>query len=321
MIPLLAALLAAVLAAPGGTTEDGPPLSATAPSLAASLSCPSSSGPRPAGRGGRTQPESVLLVHGTGSNSAESWSWNYLRALPELGFVVCTVDLPDRSLGDIQVATEYVVYAVREMAARFGRPVDVIGHSQGGLEARWALRWWPGLRRLVDDDVSLGTPNHGTSDADWYCRGRRSCPPAVQQLRTDSRFLAALNQGDETPGDVSYTTVASLDDEVVRPVQSPALVGAVNVVVQDLCPGRPVHHAGFLHDAATFAVVLDALTRPGPADPRAFDPAVCTAPWMPGVVEPFTGNVIFYGNSLVALLGYRDNVDAEPPVAPYAAGR
>ena len=311
MIPLLAALLAAVLAAPGGTTEDGPPLSVTAESLAASLSCPSSSGARP---------ESVLLVHGTATNSAESWSWNYVRALPGLGFVVCTVDLPDRSLGDIQVATEYVVYAVREMAARFGRPVDVIGHSQGGLEARWALRWWPGLRRLVDDDVSLGTPNHGTSDADWYCRGR-SCPPAVQQLRTDSRFLAALNQGDETPGDVSYTTVASLDDEVVRPVQSPALVGAVNVVVQDLCPGRPVHHAGFLHDAATFAVVLDALTRPGPADPEAFDPAVCTAPWMPGVVEPFTGNVIFYGNALVALAGYPDDVEAEPPVAPYANGR
>jgi triacylglycerol lipase len=312
VVPLLVALLAAVLAAPAGTTEDGPPLSATAESLAASLSCPSSSGPRP---------ESVLLVHGTASNSTESWSWNYLRALPELGFVVCTVDLPGRSLGDIQVATEYVVHAVREMATRFGRPVDLIGHSQGSLEARWALRWWPGLRLLVDDDVSLGGPNHGTSDADWYCQQRRSCPPAVQQQRTDSRFLAALNAGDETPGSVSYTTVASRDDEIVRPVQSPALVGAVNIVVQDLCPGRPVHHAGLLHDAATFAVVLDALTRPGPADPGALDPAVCTAPWMPGVVEPFTGNAIFYGNAAAALFGYPDNVDAEPSVASYAGGR
>jgi hypothetical protein len=42
---------------------------------------------------------------------------------------------------------------------------------------------------------------------------------------------------------------------------------------------------------------------------------------MPGVVEPFTGNVIFYGNALVALAGYPDDVEAEPPVAPYAGGR
>jgi hypothetical protein len=37
----------------------------------------------------------VLLVHGIASTGAESWDWNYVPALTNAGFDVCTVDLPD----------------------------------------------------------------------------------------------------------------------------------------------------------------------------------------------------------------------------------
>jgi hypothetical protein len=136
-------------------------------------------------------------------------------------------------------------------------------------------------------------------------------------MRFGSHFLTALNRGDETPGDVDYTSVFSQNDELVQPPSSARLDGAVNVLVQDLCPGRSVHHGGALHDAAVFAVVLDALTHPGPADPARVDRAACLRPWMPGVDEPVTGNAMLYGPAFLALLQH-DTVPAEPPLAPYA---
>ena len=303
------AVVAAAVLRPGGVaaSAEGPALSVAEGRLAASLSCSSRFS---------AEHDPVLLVHGTATNTHDSWSWNYMRALPAMGFDVCTVDLPDRALGDIQRATEYVVHAIRTVAAAAGRPVDVIGHSQGSLEPRWALRWWPDVRRLVDDDVSLGGPHHGASGADQFCT-TGSCAPAAQQMRRGARFLTALNAGDETPGDVDYTSVFSANDELVQPPASARLAGAVNVLVQDLCPGRFVHHAGLVHDSAVFAVVLDALTHAGPADPSRFDRAVCQQPWMDGVAEPVTGNVMLYGPAFVAVATYQA-VPEEPPLAPYA---
>ena len=111
------------------TAAEGPALSVADDRLASSLSCP---GRFAEGR------EPVLLVHGTATNSHDTWSWNYLRAVPAFGVSVCTVELPDRALGDIQVSAEYVVHAIRAVSAASGKRVDVIGHSQGSLEPGWA---------------------------------------------------------------------------------------------------------------------------------------------------------------------------------------
>jgi putative serine esterase DUF676 len=50
------------------------------------------------------------------------------------------VTLPGTGMGDIQVAGEYVVYAIRTMHAAYGGRIDIVGHSQGGMVPRWALR-------------------------------------------------------------------------------------------------------------------------------------------------------------------------------------
>src|SRR5437762_2819475 len=98
--------------------------------------------------------EPVLLVHGTFATDRENWGFNYALVLPKLGYDVCTVTLPNRSLGDIQVSSEYVVYAIEHMAAASGRKVDVMGHSQGAMQERWAVKWWPTVRSEVDDLVT-----------------------------------------------------------------------------------------------------------------------------------------------------------------------
>jgi pimeloyl-ACP methyl ester carboxylesterase len=158
------ATLAAALAMPGAAhaafappDTPGPPLSVPKDKLAAALDC--------TGGLGRASRAPVLLVAGTTLNPEVEFSWNWEPALSQLGWPYCTVALPNDGMSDIQIAGEYVVYAIRRMHARSERRVDVIGHSQGGMVPRWALRFWPRTRRTVGDLVGLSASNHGTVDA------------------------------------------------------------------------------------------------------------------------------------------------------------
>ena len=307
----LVVLLALGLAAAACTPPGDPPLSVPERLLADALRCPATFTHR------AHQP--VLLVHGTFATPEENWSWNYANALPAAGYDVCTVRLPDRSTGDIQVSSEYVVYAVRKIYERSGSKVDVLGHSQGGLQPRWAVRWWPSLRTKVDDLVMLGTPNHGTLVADQATP--LGAPPAAWQMRTNSRFIAALNSEDETPGPMSYTSLYTLSDELVQPVvpaATAAVAGGRNLLVQNLCPGRVVDHVGLAYDAAAHDMVIDAFTHPGPADPARFDRSTCLQVAFDGVApEPLLSTGIAELQDGSGFTG-APNATEEPPLQPYA---
>jgi triacylglycerol lipase len=280
---LLCTLAAAVLAlssfTPAGAATEGPALHEASEKLAAALSCP-------AEFHGAHEP--VLFVHGT-AGTGEAWSWNYGKVLPPQGYDVCTVTLPDFARADMQVSTEYVVHAVRVMAARSGGKVDVVGFSQGPVEPRWAIKWWPDVRASIDDLVSVAGVVHGFTLTEAFCV--QSCIAPFWQMKPDSKFLAALNAGDESPGDVSYTSVYTRTDQAVWVnggegdpwTQSAALGGATNIAIQDLCPGRVVGHFETIYDAAFYAVILDALTHPGPAEVTRVDRGVCGQTVMPGV--------------------------------------
>src|SRR4051794_23379652 len=303
---LLAVLALLAVAAPARAAD--PPLRTPAAQLAAALSCPSGLASAPH--------EAVLLVHGTGLNAEESWAWNYVKTLPPLGRPPCTVTLPDKALGDIQVATEYVVYAIRRVAALSRRRIDVITHSQGGMEGRWAVRWWRSARDRVDDLVLLASPNHGIAAAD-LCAASGNCWSAVWQMRTGSTFLTSLDR-DESPAGVSVTNVYSQTDELVEPSTTVPTAGASNVALQSICPGRPVHHAGLLADAVSGALVLDALSHPGGADPARIGRAVCAQALMPGTdpASVAAGNAVLYSHAAQAFADH-PGVSAEPPLAAY----
>jgi triacylglycerol lipase len=229
---------------------------------------------------GHGRGEPVLLVHGTAVTRRQNWAWSYWPALASAGFEVCWVALPNAGLGDIQVAAEYVARAVEKMAARSGEHVDVIGHSQGGLVARWAIKYFA-ARELVDDLVEFAAPNHGTRAAQQAIAANK-CFAACWQMREGARFLAALNADDESPGRASYTSIYTANDEFVRPVESSVLVGASNVLVQDVCPGRPVEHLLMAGDAVTWELTVDALTHAGPAQPDRISALSCFKLALPG---------------------------------------
>jgi triacylglycerol esterase/lipase EstA (alpha/beta hydrolase family) len=308
---LLAVAAAAALTPAASARQRDPRLKVPAAELRQALECP--------GGFAHRARNPVLLVHGTGTNPEDSWSWNYARTLPELGYDACTVRLPDDALGDIQVGSEYVVYAIRRMRRASGRKLTVIGHSQGGLEPRWAIRWWPrSVRPRVEDYIGLASPNHGVRDADT-CAGSGDCWPAVWQMASRSRFLAALNSVDETPRGVSYTSIYSESDELVQPVGTSDLQGGSNIRIQAICPGRPVHHVGLVHEAVTFELVMDAMTHPGPASPQRIDRSACARGNMPGVsaADAAAGNSALYGNAARAFSEH-PGVSEEPRLRRYA---
>jgi len=315
------AALAAVFATAGGAASAathaghsriaaaGPHLRVPERLLADALDCPA-----------QLDRKTVLLVHGTSVTAEENWGWNYVLALPHYGFDVCTVLLPDRELSDVQMTSEYVVYAIRAIHQRTDRRIDVVGLSQGALQPRWAIKWWPDIRHDIDDYVSMAGTNHGALFGDLDCV--YSCPPALWQQTQHSNFLAALNRGDESPDEPSYTSVYSLTDEIIQPV-APAPVaaigGASNVAVQDVCPGRYVGHVQSASDAAYFGVVLDALTHVGPADPSRVDRDLCTQSVMP-YVDPVTA--VKRTGEVYAFAGIvqseHEKTTAEPPLRGYA---
>src|SRR4051794_2250209 len=184
----------------------GPALSVSPAALKASLHCEGDF------RHGTLQP--VLLSPGTSATPEQNFSWNYERAFSAQHRPWCDVTKPHHTLGDIQVAGEYLVYAIRTMHAMAHRRVAVLGHSQGGMSMRWALRFWPDTRPMVDDIIGMAPTNHGTTAAGSCDAG---CVPANWQQGATSHFIAALNSRTETFRGISYTNVFTHTDEEVKP--------------------------------------------------------------------------------------------------------
>jgi hypothetical protein len=308
----------AATATPAG--NDGPALDVPQAQLAASLSCEPSVA--------NATREAVLLVPGTTLVPSVNFDWNYERSLTADDIPWCTVTLPENAMGDIQTAGEYVVYAIRTMAATSKRKVDILGYSQGGMVPRWALKWWPDTRALVDAYVGLDPSNHGTVDAYPVCAA--GCAAAFWQQQSGSNFLTALNAGGETFAGISYTVVYSIEDEVVvpnEPVASSSSLstggGAIaNIAVQSICPTDVADHLAMgSYDPVGYALAIDAFTHAGPAVASRIPASVCLSLYQPGV-DPttFVQNDAAYDAYVANTIARTPFISAEPTLAPYASG-
>jgi hypothetical protein len=267
----------------------------------------------------------ILLVPGTNLEPQSNYSWNYERAFSALGRPYCSISLPYDTMGDIQVAGEYIVYALRAMASMAGRKVDVLGFSQGGMVPRWALRFWPDTRSLVNDLVGLDPSNHGTLDTAVLCHA--VCPPAYWQQASQSHFIAALNSGAETFEGIDYTVIYSHTDEIVVPNLSASGSSSLhtgagqiaNIAVQQICPADTSDHLAMgSYDAVGYALVIDAFTHAGPADPARISRSVCTQPFQPGVnPATFATDYAAYLSAVGQAELQSPEVSAEPALACY----
>jgi hypothetical protein len=212
------------------------------------------------------------------------------------------------------------------MHARSGQKVQIVGWSQGGGPMpRWALRWWPDIRQLVDGVIGIDPPNRGSAVPNLFgCEiVALLCPPAGWQQVPQSNFTAALNSGQMTFPEVEYTVIYNRLSNIVQPNldgHSSALPpggNVTNIALQDFCGGMLSilpDHAVAVGSPATLALVLDTLAHPGaPGEPSRVDRATCGQLGTPFVSAATQVQAIgqLYADGFTRTIP-RDTVEAEP---------
>lgn len=143
---------------------------------------------------------------------------------------------------DIRTAAELLGRHIEEICVRTGhREVDVVGHSLGGLIARYYVQRLGGDRR-VRTLVTLGTPHAGTAVAPLA-----SAHPIVRQMRSGSAPIEELRL--PAPGcRTRFISFWSELDQVIVPAEAACIdhpdLDATNVRVSGIGHlALPVHPA------------------------------------------------------------------------------
>ncbi|MFD4030309.1 esterase/lipase family protein [Streptomyces sp. NPDC058637] len=182
----------------------------------------------------------VVLLHGFIDNrsvfvllrrSLSRHGWHHLESL-NYSPLTC----------DIRTAAELLGRHVEEICARTGhREVDIVGHSLGGLIARYYVQRLGGDRR-VRTLVTLGTPHCGTAVAPVA-----GAHPIVRQMRGGSDLIEELRH--PAPGcRTRFISFWSELDRMMVPVEAACVdhpdLDAVNVRVTGIGHlALPVHPA------------------------------------------------------------------------------
>jgi len=178
--------------------------------------------------GGGVHAAPVLLIHGFGHNHS-GW-WVLRRHLQAAGFG--TVETFDYSpvARDIPGTARRLADAVEGLRRRTGADkVHIVGHSLGGLLARWYVQELDGAAS-VDTVITLGTPHEGTWAA-WAAPGRTAA-----ELRPGSWVVERLNRNPRADG-VRWVAFYSNVDYLVQPPRSAMIrqpgLNAVNILAKD----------------------------------------------------------------------------------------
>ncbi len=207
----------------------------------------------------------VLLVPGYGGSTGTLEV--LAAALREAGRQATVVPLPGDGRGDLRESAAALAQAADAALAAGAPSVDVVGYSAGGVTARLYVQEHAGDVRRV---VTLGSPHHGTKLAALgVALAPGQCPTACQQLAPGSDLLDGLNDDDETPAGPQWLAVWTTQDETVTPPDSARLDGAVNVALQDVCPGLQVTHGELPTGPVVRSLVLQALSTEDVAAPSA----------------------------------------------------
>lgn len=161
--------------------------------------------------------------------------------------------LEDKVEGEIVIWGYGGALDVADKARRFARfvqrhhpegRVDLVGHSLGGLIARYWAQELGGAPR-VDRLVTLATPHRGTRSARFV--------PLARELRPGSELLQRLDASAGALAHVRITTVAARGDFLVLPTHH-ALLDEGDAHHLD-----EVGHNGLLFSPRVFGIVADCL--------------------------------------------------------------
>lgn len=234
-------------------------------------------------------PNPVILVHGTWENAYANWS----QLAPQLkkdGFCVFAPNLGRAEVwnkggvgslspntfgtGPVEVSADQLGQVVDAVLNSTGaRQVDLVGHSQGGLVARYYVKFGGGVdtqhpqRNKIRKIITLGATNHGTTlngmvqekktiDALGSVPGSAmgSLPEPVREsakIDTDrikdwfggaagtqqergNGFIKKLNAGGDTLPGIEYTAIATKYDKISTPYDATFLKPGKDAVVHNV---------------------------------------------------------------------------------------
>jgi triacylglycerol esterase/lipase EstA (alpha/beta hydrolase family) len=177
------------------------------------------------------QKRPVLLLHGLFHNRAV---WFLMKQrLDQCGFPVVTINLPPYET--VETLARRIATAVEETLVTYdAEQVDIVGHSMGGLLARYYIEFIGGDKR-VNHCILLGAPNAGSKLAPF------ALSPLGRDLMPGSEFLTELNAAPLSAA-VSYVTIFSRHDNLVIPAESAELPGAEAIEIEWLGHNSLIFH-------------------------------------------------------------------------------
>jgi len=185
----------------------------------------------------------VVFVHGLGGNRG---TWSALRLfLRMLGHKrMYALGYEDGTIEELAGRLVDFVESVKQ--ATGAQQVDMVGHSMGGLIARYAIQRL-GLDKSVRALITLATPHQGSYAAEY------ANTIQTKQLRPDSSLLKGLNADDWRQYSTRLVCVCSDRDVYVVPNHLMRHPQAENIDI----PG--LSHTQYLISPAVFRCVADRL--------------------------------------------------------------
>lgn len=149
----------------------------------------------------------VLLAHG-GLGKPQDFDL-MVKRLEKDGYRAYTVKFPGFGV-DTATNARLIARKVAEIKAAAGASkVHLVGHSMGGVSARYYIKNLNGLADVATY-TAFGTPQHGVKKKGEGPLSDPCSPGAfIPDQCPTGPILTALNADDDTPGEIHYTSIAS----------------------------------------------------------------------------------------------------------------
>ncbi|KAI3321656.1 alpha/beta-hydrolase [Xylariaceae sp. AK1471] len=180
-------------------------------------------------------------------------------------------------LRDMTESAAEIASFVRKVKDKTGASkVDIVGHSEGGVQAVYVPLTQPGISSIVEHLVALGPAIHGATYFGvtnlWYIGGAATrtlvgnlvdlvgCP-ACEQLAPDGKVTNDFANAPRIAQEGNKVTVIISKSDALVPADVSIIdePGVKNVFVQTTCPDDRVGHIGLAQDKSVWRLIVNAL--------------------------------------------------------------
>ncbi|KAF9189364.1 hypothetical protein BGZ51_009678 [Haplosporangium sp. Z 767] len=224
------------------------------------------------------RPRPVIMVHAT-LLTLDSWS-TFAPVLIKEGYCVFALTYGKYKntpimggLAPIEdSAQELSNFANNVLTRMNATQVDIVGHSQGGILARYWVKYLDGAGKVYRH-VGISPINHGTtlSGITLFAKALGiftpsqplfdAIAPSFYQMVDTSAFMAKLNAGGDIASGVIHSNIATKFDEVITPYENcyQKDPNVVNVLLQNYCMLSLNEHLTMVNSKVVLQFVLNQL--------------------------------------------------------------